>query len=143
MYDVNKLVGIVCECLDAERDYRKNHIAVRKKKGLSPSEFIWIPSLDGATAYRMGELYERVSRLSSSLADICDLLNINQERLIAMTKSIQRWEKHGGRYDRCLNLYVFCDEADSLRIARFIGNPKDEWYGHYRSTGRKMAWVEE
>ena len=55
MYDVEKLVSIVCDYLDAEADYMKYSLDARKDLGLAPDSALWIPSLNGSKAYRLGE----------------------------------------------------------------------------------------
>ena len=59
MYDVEKLVSIVCDYLDAEADYMKYSLDARKELGLAPDSTLWIPSLNGSKAYRLGELFEK------------------------------------------------------------------------------------
>lgn len=51
MYDVEKLVSIVCDYLDAEADYMKYSLDARKELGLAPGSTLWIPSLNGSKAY--------------------------------------------------------------------------------------------
>lgn len=94
MYDVEKLVSVVCDYLDAEADYKKYSLDVRKELGLAPDSTLWIPSLNGSKAYRLGELSEKSGATGSILADICAMLNINQELLVAAVKSMQRKERH-------------------------------------------------
>lgn len=72
MYDVEKLVSIVCDYLDAEADYMKYSLDARKELGLAPDSTLWIPSLNG------------------SLADICAMLDINQELLVADERGRQK-----------------------------------------------------
>lgn len=48
MYDVEKLVSIVCDYLDAEADYMKYSLDARKELGLAPDSTLWIPSLNGS-----------------------------------------------------------------------------------------------
>lgn len=120
MYDVEKLVSIVCECLEAETDCKKYNLEVRQKRGLSPDCTIWISSLDGSSAYRLGELSERRCRSGWILADICAMLDIDQDRLIAAVKSMQRWERHNGRYDREICLTCWMGADDKKRLARFL-----------------------
>lgn len=90
MYDVEKLVSVVCDYLDAEADYKKYSLDVRKELGLAPDSTLWIPSLNGSKAYRLGELSEKSGATGSILADICAMLDINQELLVAAVKSMQR-----------------------------------------------------
>lgn len=51
MYDVEKLVSVVCDYLDAEADYKKYSLDVRKELGLAPDSPLWIPSLNGSKAH--------------------------------------------------------------------------------------------
>lgn len=74
MYDVEKLVSIVCDYLDAEADYMKYSLDARKELGLAPGSTLWIPSLNGSKAYRLGELSEKSGATGSILADICAML---------------------------------------------------------------------
>lgn len=89
MYDVEKLVSVVCDYLDAEADYKKYSLNVRKELELAPDSTLWIPSLNGSKAYRLGELSEKSGATGSILADICAMLDINQELLVATVKSMQ------------------------------------------------------
>ena len=54
MYDVEKLVSIVAEYLEAVEENKKFNLELRKQKGWMPDTCIWIPSLDGSNAYRLG-----------------------------------------------------------------------------------------
>ena len=117
MYDVEKLVSIVCDYLDAEADYMKYSLDARKELGLAPDSTLWIPSLNGSKAYRLGELSEKSGATGSILADICAMLDINQELLVAAVKSMQRKERHNGRWDNP-NYTCWMNEDDKKRLAR-------------------------
>lgn len=137
MFDVEKLVSIVCEVLESEEAVKKNNRKIRQDRGLPVSSTIWISSLDGSTAYRLGELSGRNSQSYGTLASICDMLDIDYSSLLAAVKSMQRWERHGGRYDRkCLTCWMSNENKE--RLARFIQNGICTDY--YQSTGRKKAW---
>ncbi len=121
MYDVEKLIAIVCDLLEAEEDDRKFNRDFRKEKGYAPDANLWIPSLDGSTAYRFGELYERVSRSARFLADVCSMLDVDDSLLIAAVKSMQRKQRHNGRWDNpCLTAWM--NQGDKERLARFLSN---------------------
>jgi len=125
MYDIEKLVTLVCEWLEAETDDKQYNLEFRRKKGYAPDANLWIPSLDGSTAYRMGELSERAARSSRILADICMMLDIDQDRLIAAVKSMQRKERHNGRWDNpCLTQNM--GDKDKEHLARFLRNDKGD-----------------
>lgn len=125
MYDVEKLVSIVCDYLDAEADYMKYSLDTRKELGLAPNSTLWIPFLNGSKAYRLGELFEKSGATGSILADICAMLDINQELLVAAVKSMQRKERHNGRWDNP-NYTCWMNEDDKKRLARFLSNERGE-----------------
>lgn len=120
MFDVEKLVGIVYDLLEAEAESKEYNLKIRKEKGYEPDDCLWIPSLNGSEAYRLGELSERRDRSHWILADVCTMLDVDKELLIAAVKSIQRWQKHGGKYDRCIGGYSLISAEDGERLARFI-----------------------
>lgn len=138
MYDVKKLVSIVCEVLEAETESRKYNLEIRKEKGMAPDSCLWIPSLNGSDGYRLGELSERSNRSGWILADICAMLDIDQKLLIAAVKSMLRKERHNGRWDNP-NYTYWMDYRDKERLMKFLQNG-DGWSGHFKSTGRKMPW---
>lgn len=141
MYDVEKLVSIVCEYFEAVSDEEKYNLEIRKSKGYLPHTEIWIPSLGGSEAYRLGEMSERAVRAGRDLAMVCDMLDIDQDRLIAAVKSMQRKERHNGRWDNP-NLTCWIGHEDKERLRRFLSNERGE-FGYstwYSSTGRKKAW---
>ena len=140
MFDIEKLVGIVCEVLEAETEARKYNLEIRKEKGCAPDATLWVPSLGGSEAYRLGELSERCSRGWGMLADICEMLDIDQSLLIAAVKSMQRKERHNGRWDNP-NYTCWMGWKDKEKLGKFLQNG-DEWKCHYKSTGRRMAWCD-
>lgn len=141
MYDVEKLVSIVCEYFEAVSDEEKYNLEVRKNKGYLPHTELWIPSLSGSEAYRLGELSERAAQASRDLATVCDMLDIDQDRLIAAVKSMLRKERHNGRWDNP-NLTCWMNYGDKDRLRRFLSNERGEFDYHpwYESTGRTKAW---
>lgn len=141
MYDVEKLVSLVCELFEAQKDDKKYNLEVRKSKGYFPDTCLWIPSLGGSEAYRLGELAERCRQISWNLATVCDMLDVDQDRLIAAVKSMQRKERHNGRWDNP-NLTCWMGQEDKERLRRFLSNERGEFDHHpwYLSTGRKKAW---
>lgn len=141
MYDIEKLVGIVCDLLEAEADCRKYNLEIRKKKGYMPNTELWIPSLGGSEAYRLGELSERYDRSAWMLTDICEMLDIDQYLLVAAVKSMQRKERHNGRWDNP-NYTCWMNHEDKVRLAEFLAKDKGEhgYHSWYESTGRKKAW---
>lgn len=99
--------------------------------------------LNGSKAYRLGELFEKSGATGSILADICAMLDINQELLVAAVKSMQRKERHNGRWDNP-NYTCWMNEDDKKRLARFLSNERGESgvYPWFSSTGRKKPWCE-
>lgn len=141
MYDVEKLASLVCEYFEAEEANKKYNLEVRESKGYLPDTCLWIPSLGGSEAYRLGELAERSRQLSWNLATVCDMLDINQTLLIAAVKSMLRKERHNGRWDNP-NYTCWMNYEDKARLANFLANDKGEHGYHtwYTSTGRTKAW---
>ncbi len=141
MYDIQKLVPIVCDLLDAEKDDKEYNQKIRKEKDYSTDTCLWIPSLGGSEAYRLGELYERCNHGWRILADVCAMLDVDENLLISAVKSMQRKERHNGRWNN--PNYTSCMEhEDKERLVRFLTKDKGEHGYHpwYTSTGRTKAW---
>ena len=140
MYDINVLMSAVDEAHEAEKDYREYARKVCKENDLAPDSTIWIPSLDGSTAYRLGELCERSTQKGYEIADICRILDIDQDLLIAVTKSIRRWEKnHAWRQDRVIEIRK--DNWEGICLQKYLFNQNDGQF--FKSTGRRKAWCPE
>jgi len=136
MYDVKKVISIVFDALYAEQDMEEYCRELKIKEKIPVNETIWIPALEGSKAHRLGVLYERAGRMWREIADICSILNIDQNCLIASVKAMRRWEKHNGLYDRVLNVDSYSENGACL--VRFLHIRDDVQY--YKSTGRKKAW---
>lgn len=140
-YDVEKLVGIVCDMLEAETADKEYNRKIRKEKGY-PSHFsLWVPDLEGEKAYRLGKLTERCDRYGWMIRDVCVMLDVDQSLLIAAVKSMQRKE-HRDRRWRGLCLTCQMRDEDQKRLARFLSNDTGgcKCRSFYRSTGRRKAW---
>ena len=113
------------------------------KTRYSPDACLWVSTLGGSEAYRLGELAERSRQIGWSLATVCDMLDINQDWLIAAVKSMLRKERHNGRWDNP-NLTCWMGREDKERLRRCLSNKRGEFDYHpwYSSTGRKKAWCE-
>lgn len=133
MYDINRLLVIVSDALNTELDMKEYCRKVRAEKDLSPDDTLWIPSLDGNTAHRLGELCERDTQKWTEVADICAILNINQNLLVAAVKAIRRWEVKYGQV-----VHVSKDNACGARLMQFLRDKDDGQF--YESTGRRKAW---
>ncbi len=119
MFNVEQLVSIVVDTLEAEKEYRQNNVKIRQQKGLRLDSVIWIPTLDGSAAYDMGVSCEKADRTSSMLRDICVMLDIDQTKLIAAVKSMQRKERHNGRWDNpCLTCNIGWNDKE--RLCKFL-----------------------
>lgn len=136
IYDISRLMSVVDEACEAEKDYQEYCRKTRTDKGLSPKSSIWIPSLDGSTAHRLGELCERSAQKWTEIADICCILDINQDLLSAVTKSIRRWEKNHGKYDQLIQIRK--DNYAGICLQQYLRNQNDGQF--YKSTGRRKAW---
>lgn len=141
-YDVEKLVNIVCEYLEAEADAKAFNLKIRKDRGLSPDSTIWGPSLNGSDGYRLGELSERAQRSGWILSDICQMLDINQDRLISAVKSMRRWERRSWRWNASAYIIDGITQKDKERLMQYLKNGDIWWKTCFKSTGRKMPWCE-
>jgi len=119
MFDIEKLVSIVADVLEAEMEYQKYIRKLKEKKRISPDSCVWIPSLNGSESYDLGVLFERSERSGWILSDICAMLGIDQKLLIAVVKSMQRKERHNGRWDNpCLTYSM--RRNDKERLYKFL-----------------------
>lgn len=139
MYDVEKLISIVSDFLEAETEDKKFNLEIRKKMGLQPDSSLWGPSLNGSDSYRLGELSERSSRSGWILSDICIMLDIDQDRLISTVKSMQRWERRRWHLNEDVCLIGSMQQKDKEHLMQYL-KKSDEWTGHFKSTGRKLPW---
>lgn len=135
---IDILINVVSDALDANQAYLAFCRELRTKRGLLPNESIWIPSLSGSDAYRLGELCERESAKWSSVVQFCHLMGLEPDLLIATVKSINRWEAHNGLYDRSLCLQI---KGVKDRVLRFLSNENCE-DKYFQSTGRLKPWCE-
>lgn len=128
-YDVSYLVQVVNDALSEEEWY---HSAT---KGLPRG---YIPSMKPEIAHRWGELTERLDGVWNAVSVACKLLNVDKDRLVAVVKSMNRYER---REHWQVIAHVTCD--DSFR--RFVSDDFELRYPHlyYQSTGRKMKGVSE
>lgn len=141
MSKIMELIRIVSDALDTETSQREYNWEIRKKRGLPRDVVMDVQCLNGYEAYRIGELSERCRMSWSMLSDICMLMDIDQNTLLAAVKSMRRWERHNGRWGReiyptsCLSWEVM------ERMMKFITkNTQDS--DCYESTGRRKAWCE-
>ena len=122
--------------MEATQEYRAFCRKLHTKHKIPLESTIWIPSLPGNDAYRLGELYERESARWASVTQICQLVGLDQDLLIATVKSIKRWEAHGGLYDRSLCLQI---TAVRERVPRSLRDKNCE-DKYFQSTGRLKYW---
>ncbi len=118
-FDAEKLISMVYELLESVADHKKYRLEVRAEMRLKPDASLWIPALDGATAYRLGEKSESEAVRWRMMQDMCDMLDIDMERLIAAVKSMRRKECHNGRWDNPDLTYRMCKD-DKDRLIRFL-----------------------
>lgn len=135
---IDMLINVVSDALDANQEYLAFCRKLRKKHGLLSKESIWIPSLSGSDAYRLGELCKGESAGWSNVGQICHLMGLDSDLLITTVKSIKRWEAHNGLYDRSLCLQI---KGVKDRVLRFLSNENCEGK-YFQSTGRLKPWCE-
>lgn len=117
---MSNLISIVADTLSSNEDYLAYCREIRENRGLTHDASIWIPNLDGSTAHRLGAKGEKTDQMYYSLANICSLMHFDQNALIACVKSMQRWEKHNGRWDRDISLFMQLSHRDAESMKRFI-----------------------
>lgn len=123
--DIVKLLDYTEEVLNTEAEMKLHRRTL--------PALVWIPDLDGSAAYREGELDARSSEAWNGLATVCHILGLEEKELIAVAKSIRRWQIHGGKYDRL----VYYKPGTEDRIARYL--KRDSYMAsHYRSTYREI-----
>ena len=133
---IDILINVVSDAMEATQEYRAFCRKLHTKHKMPLESTIWIPSLPGNDAYRLGELYERESARWASVTQICQLVGLDQDLLIATVKSIKRWEAHGGLYDRSLCLQI---TAVRERVPRSLSDKNCE-DKYFQSTGRLKSW---
>ncbi len=99
---------------------------------------LWLPSLPAEKQVAYTKHDERVSCKWDMVRMMCKMVDVDSDALIGMVKAINRYERHGGKWDRATCVHLSGREA-SARIRAAISNPIDYWAGHYKSTGRKIA----
>lgn len=92
-----------------------------------------------------GRLYIRQWQLPNGKIEYIRELAEGEEavKLVAAVKSMQRKERHNGRWDNP-NYTCWMNEDDKKRLARFLSNERGESgvYPWFSSTGRKKPWCE-
>lgn len=79
---------------------------------------------------------ERSDKMWDALVSMCQMINIDIDRLLAIVKSINRYDKNHGKYDR--NAHI--NEHKFLKVILI----SDGWgTKYYFSTGRIIKCVEE
>ena len=87
---IDILINVVSDAMEATQEYLAFCRDLRAKHKMSLGSTIWIPSLPGSEAHRLGELCERESARWASVTQICQLMELDQDFLIATVKSIKQ-----------------------------------------------------
>lgn len=135
---IDILINVVSDAMEATQEYLAFCRDLRAKHKMSLGSTIWIPSLPGSEAHRLGELCERESARWASVTQICQLMELDQDFLIATVKSIKQWEAHNGLYDRNVCLQIRTVREQVLRSL----SEKNKEKQYYESTGRLKPWCE-
>ena len=93
----------------------------------------YIPDMDPSSAHRWGELTERRSGAWNAVSVACKLLEVDQARLIAVVKSMNRNER---RNKYRFAVHIKDEDAFRAYVSSAWGRVWSEEY--YQSTGRKM-----
>jgi hypothetical protein len=82
-------------------------------------------------------LIERSTLHHNTVIMMCKLINVDLYTVFAMVKAINRWEKHGGKWDRDYCIHI--SYKNERNVKHFLSK-KDEWETqYYHSTGRKIS----
>ena len=127
-YNVKSLLDMAQEYLNAENEYR---VFLLTFKGG------WVPSMkpEEYGEYRHKETASTCT--ASALRCACEVVSADMDAVIAMAKSMNRYEKRE-RWQVCAHLPR--DYYGDDRVRRFLAKP-DEWAGCFRSTGRRQPWA--
>lgn len=125
MFDIQKLIAIVTDALDDNAEMIRHNIQIRANMGLPKDALLWVPTMKGDVAYRTGELTERSSQNWRKICDICHFEDVDPERLISAVKSMQRWEKHNGRWDRKAWPTSILTLSDERRLVKYLKKNND------------------
>lgn len=122
-YDVNVLLDIV-------RDYFCEETELQMfLKTWTPG---WGPNKPPEERISYAKHDERATATWKAIVAACRLVDADIDTLIAVVKSIDRYEKHSGKYDRCVHFYNGSERHFRRMVAKDDGDS-----GYYTSTGRK------
>ena len=136
-YNVKSLLDMAQEYLNAENEYR---VFLLTFKGG------WVPSMkpEEYGEYRHKETASTCTDYALRCA--CEVVSADMDAVIAMAKSMNRYEKRE-RWQVCAHRPTgWCSDCGEYgeygedRVRRFFANG-DEWRGYFRSTGRRQPWA--
>ena len=125
-YDVNALLEMAQEYLNAENEYRV--FCLTFKGG-------WVPNMDPE---KYGQYVQRETEARSTfyaLRSACKVVSADCKTVVSMAKAMNRYEKRE-RWQTCAHIGYRAE--DNAR--RFLSAP-GEWSGYFRSTGRRFPWA--
>lgn len=123
---INKLVELANNYLLAENEY---HAFAKTLK------YRWMPSNSTEDQVRYAEHWRETNTYYNSVQIVCQMLDIDINKLIAVVKAANRHEKKM-KYQVCVYLGAYGVEE---RVRRFLEN-NDGWGTEYfKSTGRRIV----
>lgn len=127
-YSLETLKRAVTEYLNAEEEYR---IFLKSWK---PG---WWENKTAKEREDYTKFDEREQGAWNTVIMMCKMIHIEPDTLIPIIKSVNRWEKHSGKYDRCILSLddLNWETSESIREAIAVNRER----GHYMSTGRKIT----
>lgn len=136
-----RLAQMVRECHESAETYHKTLNSRPTLEGYrKDGEIDWSAYTDAKYIWQIdyNGICERLNATRYMFTIACATMGLDQGKLESTIKAINRWEKHGGKYDRIVYGWtmVNCNEMVDTKI--FEEN-SDKWY---RSTGRKKGYWE-
>lgn len=123
----NVLFGVVNDYLIGEEEYK---LFLRTWTGG------WWHDKNEEQRENYTKFYERSTLRCEMVVTMCKLIGADVNSVLAIAKAINRWEKHGGKWDREYCIHVGLHDE---KIMKFI-SPDDGWgTRYYTSIGRRIS----
>lgn len=140
---INKfgLVQMVQEYHESAEAYNKTLNSRPTLEGyMKDGEIDWSTYTDAKHAWKIdinGD-YERLKATRYMLNIACNTMGLDIEKVESTIKAINRWEKHGGKYDRTVYSWSLIGWNETVDTEIFE-DKSDKWY---TSTGREKRYWE-
>ena len=100
----------------------------------------YVEDWERETYARYWKLDAQESARWDALRSACSLIGAEQSAVVAFFKAVNRYEKHRGRWDRCIWSVEQSGTYDSAELFQSLISEEGELgRQNYRSTGRKIC----